>query len=137
MVPPEDNDDFQDAQAAVNNPQIAKMAPKLPPFWESNPRVWFKQIESNFAIAGITQDTTKYNHVVASIEARYLQQVEELILDPPAVEKYAKLKERLIKEFSDSETKKLNTLLQTIELGDQKPSHLLREMKKLAGVRIR
>ena len=41
---------------------------KLPDFWQHNPRPWFQHIEAQFQLRGITQDTTKYFHVVAALE---------------------------------------------------------------------
>ncbi|KAF8794371.1 hypothetical protein HNY73_002359 [Argiope bruennichi] len=31
---------------------IARVAVKAPPFWRANPELWFKQIESQFILAG-------------------------------------------------------------------------------------
>lgn len=46
---------------------------------------------------------------------------------------YVTLKNRLIAQFADSETTKLKMLLSELELGDKKPSNLLREMRSLAN----
>lgn len=59
--------------------------------------------------------------------------VADLLENPPAAGKYDNLKEQLIKRFADSHEKQLRTLLLGIELGNKKPSQLLREMKTLAG----
>ncbi|GBN42278.1 hypothetical protein AVEN_191812-1 [Araneus ventricosus] len=49
---------------------------------------------------------------------------------------YKTLKERLINIFSDSEERRLKKLLQDVELGDKRPSMLLRQMQDLAGNRV-
>lgn len=115
------------------NPQISRVAVKPPPFWKNNPMLWFAQIEAQFSIADITQDNTKFNHVVAAIESDILNSVHDLILKPPDRDRYVKLKERLIEIYSESETSKIRTLLQGLELGDQRPSYLLSRMRDLAG----
>ena len=40
------------------------VAIKLPAFWAQQPEVWFLQAEAQFHIRKITDDTTKYYHVV-------------------------------------------------------------------------
>ncbi|XP_055632349.1 uncharacterized protein LOC129772857 [Toxorhynchites rutilus septentrionalis] len=52
--------------------------------------------------------------------------------DPPADDKYTKIKERIIQEYSTSEQNRMQQLLRGCELGDRKPSQLLREMRDLA-----
>ena len=41
---------------------------KLPTFWAQQPEVWFLQAEAQFHIRKITDDTTKYYHVVAALD---------------------------------------------------------------------
>ena len=40
---------------------------KLPPYWASDPQVWFVQLEAYFFTWGITVQNTKFNHLVASL----------------------------------------------------------------------
>lgn len=117
-------------------PEISRVAAKLPPFWKTDPIVWFIQVEAQFAISGITQDETKYNTVIANVDSSILGEVSDLLIAPPNEQKYDAIKTRLIRSFADSEERKLKTLLQDIELGDKKPSSLLKEMRQLAGTRI-
>ncbi len=49
---------------------------------------------------------------------------------------YPTLKNRIITQFADSEQKRVKKLLQEQELGDMRPSQLLREMRSLAGSEI-
>lgn len=57
----------------------------------------------------------------------------DILEDLPTTNRYEFLKNNLIKRFTDSKEKQLRTLLLGLELGDKKPSHLLRDMKSLAG----
>lgn len=107
---------------------INRVSIKVPPFWKENATIWFKQLESQFLNSGITADATKYHTVVGNIETEILSQVSDIIISPPTINAYDTLKSRLIDVFSDSEERKLKKLLQDLDLGDKRPSVLLREM---------
>lgn len=113
--------------------QISRVSIKPPPFWKNNPSLWFRQLEAQFSIANITVDATKFNHVVAAIESDILNTVSDLVMNPPSSDQYDTLKNRLIAAHTESEASKIKTLLQGLELGDQRPSQLLTRMRSLAG----
>ncbi|GFT18931.1 uncharacterized protein NPIL_150611, partial [Nephila pilipes] len=98
-----------------------------------NIKLWFLQAEANFELFGITNDVTKYNNVIAAIDSEILSVISDLLFDPPHADRFVTLKNRLIQEFSDSENLQIRKLLSELQLGDDKPSHLLRKMKELAG----
>ncbi|XP_071948726.1 uncharacterized protein, partial [Antedon mediterranea] len=114
---------------------LAAFTLKLPPFWANDPAIWFAQVEAQFATRNITTEATKFAYIVASLQPSIVQEVRELLLAPPAEGPYSKLKEELIKRTSDSEKKRLHQLLTTEELGDRKPTQLLRKMYQLLGSR--
>lgn len=116
--------------------QIAKVSLKLPVLWKQNIKLWFLQVESNFQISGITNDSTKYNTLVASIDSETMSAVSDILFNPPATDKYIELKTRMIAEFSDSENRQMRKLLSELQLGDFKPSQLLRQMRELAGTQL-
>ncbi|KAF8789896.1 hypothetical protein HNY73_007799 [Argiope bruennichi] len=116
-----------------SSPVVARVSFKAPPFWKQNPKLYFVQIESQFAIAGITKDETKCHHVVAAIETDVIAQVSDIILNPPEELMYEALKERLIEQFADSETHLLKLLLQELQLGDDRPTQLLCKMRDLSS----
>ncbi|GFV15579.1 integrin alpha-PS1 [Trichonephila clavipes] len=76
---------------------------------------------------GISSDDTKYSALVANLDAETLSYVSDIVLSPPNSDKYHTLSQRLITQFSDSETQKIKKLLTDLQLGDEKPSHLLRK----------
>ncbi|GFW19421.1 uncharacterized protein TNCV_1603151 [Trichonephila clavipes] len=78
---------------------------------------------------GISSDDTKYSALVANLDAETLFYVSGIVLSPPNSDKYHTLSQRLITQFSDSETQKIKKLLTDLQLGDEKPSHLLRKMR--------
>jgi len=110
----------------------SRLAVKLPSFWPQCPELWIKQVESQLAAANIKSDTAKYNALVASLEFDTISQVSDIILNPPAQDKFEGLAKQLIERFAENQTSRLSKLLVT-ELGDKKPSQLLRDMKNLAA----
>lgn len=116
--------------------QIQKIGIKVPPFWHDCPEIWFAQIEAQFSVGKITSDNAKFNTIVASIESKVLCQVSDAVLNPPQNEKYANIKNMIISRYSDSAQCKMQKLLSEMSLGDQKPSQLLAEMKRLGGTTV-
>lgn len=112
------------------------MSFKVPPFWRSNPGLWFAQIEAQFATAHIATDAAKYNTVVAAIESVVLAQVSDIILGPVEGQSYENLKKRLVAVFADTEQQRMRKLLSEVTLDNKKPSQLLREMRELAGTAV-
>ncbi|GFT90813.1 uncharacterized protein TNCV_2726761 [Trichonephila clavipes] len=113
--------------------EVARIALRLPPFWKSNVRLWIAQCDLAFTFSGISSDDTKYSALVTNLDAETLSYVSDIVLSPPNSDKYHTLSQRLIAQFSDSETQKIKKLLTDLKLGDEKPSHLLRKMKELSN----
>ena len=118
-------------------PEVAaSRIPKLPAFWKEEPEVWFLQVEASFQIAGVTQDTTKFQYLVAHLDQSVLFIVKDIIISPPSSEKYNALKKRIIDSYAVSSEIQLKKLLGGIEIGDDKPSHFLQRMKSLSGGQV-
>lgn len=118
-------------------PYIGRVAVRAPPFWKENPALWFRQLESQFHMNGITVSETKYHVAVAALDTAVINQVSDVVMNPPAANvMYETLKLRLQERFAESEERRFKKLLGTMELGDKKPSHLWREMRDLGGARI-
>ncbi|XP_023227792.1 uncharacterized protein LOC111634858 [Centruroides sculpturatus] len=115
---------------------IAKVSVKPPPFWRANPEIWFKQMESQFSLAGITMEVTKFHHVVSALQPEELAVVADIILNPPVDKPYEALKARLCRQYADSEAQRLKDLISGMQLGDKKPSRLLLEMRSKASAHI-
>ena len=120
--------------AAETTPHAAswRVAVKLPPFWADSPEVWFAQVEAQFSLAHINQDRTRYDYVVAHLDARYANEVRDILANPPTANAYEHLKTALIRRLSLSEEQKIRQL-QSAELAERNPSQLLRHMRALAG----
>ncbi|KAK4878868.1 hypothetical protein RN001_011374 [Aquatica leii] len=109
---------------------------KLPPFWQVNPTLWFTQVDAQFYTYKVKSDITKYFTVISCLDSAVLQEVSDILVNPPETDKYENLKRQLIERFSDSYDKRLKRLINDIELGDKSPSQLLREMKTLADNKV-
>ena len=114
-------------------PAVAAVSLKLPPYWPNDPLVWFAQVEALFITRNITSQSTKFAFIISSLQPEIAQEIRDLLVSPPADEPYNKLKSELITRTSASEQKRLNQLLISQELGDWKPSQLLRKMRQLLG----
>ena len=112
---------------------ISAISLKIPPFWPSDPEVWFAQVEATFTTRGISLQKTKFDHVVASLSPKVAVEIRDLILKPPTDHPYDVLCRELIRRTAKSEQHKLQQLFTPEQLGDHKPMQLLRRMKKLMG----
>ena len=117
-------------------PAVHHVALRIPPFWPEKPALWFAQLESQFELSAITRDVTKFNYVVGNLEARYATEVEDIITNPPATNKYTKIKTEIIRRLSTSHEERIRQLLSHEEMGDRKPSQFLRHLRTLAGPTI-
>ena len=121
------------ADVTVNVGVIDAATVKLPDFWQHNPRPWFQHIEAQFQLRGVTQDVTKYFHVVAALDASTTARAMARLEAPPAVGKYDTLKTFLLNLFELSELEKADRLVSLNGLGDSKPSELMKRMLAVLG----
>ncbi|GBL94064.1 hypothetical protein AVEN_185030-1 [Araneus ventricosus] len=74
---------------------IALVAVKAPQFWRGNKALWFRQMESQFMLTGVTSEITKFHHIVAALQPEELEVVGDIMLNPPEDEPYNALRKRL------------------------------------------
>lgn len=104
---------------------------RVPEFWKELPRSWFCQFEAMMAPQR-QGDTQKFDMVLAKLPTDVLQQVTDIIEAPPEAGKYETIKKRLLSVCEESADKQFQRLMHEMDLGTQKPSHLLRKMITLA-----
>ena len=106
----------------------------IAPFSKKDPASWFRQLEATFVINNVNDDETKYIHLQARLDPDILSEISEFFKTPPAAgDRYEKLKDKLVKRFSDSRDNQVLQLLEGLTLGDRRPSELLSEIQKLAA----
>ncbi|XP_058456390.1 uncharacterized protein LOC131433804 [Malaya genurostris] len=124
-------------QPQANETAAASVAVKLPEFWKNDPAMWFAQAEAQFVLAGVTRDATKFYHIIAKVDQSVLCHISDLVANPPENDKYMSIKARLLSRFEMSAQAKMEKLLNSCDLGDMKPTHLLARMQDLtAGLKV-
>ena len=127
------SDSSSPSPAAPSRADISAISLKIPPFWPSDPEVWFAQVEATFTTRGISVQKTKFNHVIASLSPEVAVEIRDLILKPPTDHPFDVLRRELIQRTAKSEQHKLQQLFTAEQLGDRKPTQLLRRMEQLMG----
>lgn len=112
---------------------VATVTLRLPEFWPADPTVWFAQVEAQFATHHINTQVARFNYVVAALPPAIAMEVRDIILNRPLESPYNHLKATLIGRTSASERRRLQELLSNEDLGDRKPTQMLRKMELLLG----
>lgn len=102
---------------------------RFPSFSSENLPIWFAQMESTFALNGISDDSEKYACVLVYVPSEALRIVEDIILNPPTTDQYKYLKNEFIKRMMIKKLVK-------VEFGNETPSAYLRKLKDIAGQRV-
>lgn len=111
------------------------IASRIPEFWPDQPRVWFVRLESTINQQRLS-DLARYDLVITKLNKEIIGQVTDILVKPPDTNKYEMLKERLLTIFEESASRQVQKLIGEMELGDQRPSQLLRRMRNLAQERV-
>ncbi|BHF76889.1 hypothetical protein SprV_0501998900 [Sparganum proliferum] len=104
----------------------------LPSVWLGDIALWLRTVESRFALRQITREDTKFHYVVAALPMDIATDLRDIIDCPPTEAPYTALKEALISRISLSTQKRLQRLISEEDLGDRKPTQLLRRLEQLA-----
>lgn len=110
-------------------------AVKIPVYNFSDPALWFTICESTFQLGcpkPVTESKTKYNYIIAHLPPEATTIIRDVILNPDENDPYTHVKTELIKRSGESSQQEIRKLLIGEELGDRRPSELLRVMKRRA-----
>lgn len=102
-------------------------------FWRDHPKTWFTQLEAKFRAHNVRSDELKFCVVVDKLDKESMLEIADIIEAPPINDKFRAIKEALISRLTDSDEKRLKKLFIDVELGDRKPTNLLRELRRLTG----
>lgn len=105
---------------------------RIPPLWRDKLRGWFAHFEAIMA-SQKKGDQAMYELVLGQLERQDVDEIYDMLLRPPENNKYRAIKTRLLEVYEDSEQKNVQRVIAGMELGDLKPSQLLRRMQNLAG----
>ena len=61
---------------------VNAVAIKLLAFWPQKPRSWFIPVEAQFRRAGITQESTKFEHVLAVLDPETCDRISDMAENP-------------------------------------------------------
>lgn len=111
------------------------LSSRVPEFWTDQPRAWFIQLEATLAPQKLG-DHAKYDLTVSKLSKEVILQITDILVSPPEEGKYIALKSRLLSIFEESQNRQIQKLIGEMELGDQRPSQLLRRMRDLARNKI-
>lgn len=110
-------------------------AVQIPLYNRADPALWFVMCESTFALAtpkAISESVTKYNYIVSHLPPDVASIIRDILMQPDATDPYGVLKKELIARSGESSQQEIRQLLSGEELGNRKPSDLLRSMKRRA-----
>lgn len=146
-IPPPPPGQQQQQNVAVPNPAAANTSTQpevgaasivrlpLPTIVRDNIELWFIQLDHWFSVNRIVSDSVRYSTVIAALDANLLQQVYDVVRNPPAApaSKYDAIKGAVIRNFTESEQRRAQQFVSGLQLGDKKPSHLLNELRRIGG----
>lgn len=112
---------------------IAKI--NYPDFDPDDVDTWFICLEAAFSVNQIKQDKQKFYAVIVALgpRAKFFHSAIAQCNVSVNNDRYETMKAAAIAHFRPSESQRLTSLLSGMTLGDQKPSVLLSEMKRLGG----
>lgn len=114
--------------AALTTIEVVQASDSIPEFITSDPALWFIQFDATFD--GRTSPAAKTRKLISKLPQCVLPQVADLLDDEAS---FDDIKTRLLALYGRSQEAKINSLLDGVRMGDEKPSMLLRKIQYLAG----
>ncbi|KAJ8725115.1 hypothetical protein PYW07_016073 [Mythimna separata] len=114
---------------------LVSITDKIEDFWPRSPELWFVKAEAIINPQKMS-DESKYRIILSKLNLEVTEQVADILLNPPKEKKYETLKQKLISVYKESAERQIKKLIGEMELGDQRPSYLLRKMRDLARGKV-
>jgi hypothetical protein len=115
----------------TGEPQPRFSSLRLPPFWVDKPAAWFAFVESRFRLHNVEHEQARFDLLMSSLSKESVSQVIDIVEQPPAVQPYTVLKNRLLQAHQLTDYQRIELLLKLEPLGGRKPSELLSTMLEL------
>ena len=117
--------------------EIAATGPRIsfPTFDTEDVETWFVCLEAAFYVNAVKLDKHKFNAVIVALgsQAKHFHSAIAVCNKVGTIGKYVTIKKAVIDHFQPSENQRLTSLLSGVSLGDQKPSQLLAQMRRMGG----
>lgn len=131
----QNTEEIKGAEIVEETVSAIALSSRIPQFWEDRPKLWFIQTEALLKPQH-QSDEAKYHVVLTRLSKDAVTQVSDILINPPATGKYEAIKNRLLEVYEESECRQIQKLIGEMELGDQRPSQLLRKMRDLARNKV-
>jgi hypothetical protein len=122
-------------EGAPERLRLAEVQPvklvRMPPVMSQRIGLWFVILEGQFATASITDDDTKFTTFLGCLETRYLERIEDILMNPPAIGRYEKLKNEIIRVLADSDSAGVKRLVESEKMSDRKAVSILSGSKTI------
>uniref|UniRef100_A0A183AFT8 C3H1-type domain-containing protein n=1 Tax=Echinostoma caproni TaxID=27848 RepID=A0A183AFT8_9TREM len=105
----------------------------LPPFWRTDPPLWFASAEAQFLIHRVDAQEIRFAHVVSALQPDVTKELRELILTPPSDRPYETIKERLCSMTDSLREQHIQLQVADEQLGADKPTDFLRRLQEKLG----
>ncbi|XP_036321231.1 uncharacterized protein LOC118735533 [Rhagoletis pomonella] len=131
-----ENSTCTDDSADISSFAARVQVPLLNGFSLQSIESWFTRLEAFFSINNFgkmnqnQRDNAKFNIAVMYMDERLHEQTLDIVRNPPVKDKYATLRTAVLSKFSISPIARLEQLTSGIQLGDNKPSHMLSQLQR-------
>ena len=76
-------EEVQELKHSKSQLGVSAVTVKLPEWWPDNARIWFVQAEAQFCLRKITDQQTKFWHVVSILDNATASRLEDILVNPP------------------------------------------------------
>ena len=107
--------------------EVRRISIKPPPFYYGNVPVWFQQLESQFVLANISNDVTKFHHAWAVFPEDIAVSIPQNLAEKQS---YVGLRDFLISSRQKSSSELMEQALAEYTKGDERPSELFQKIQR-------